>query len=145
MSIYNRSGTDLIGPYTHGDGGPSPAPRPPATRDMTIIMYSAGRIPKKMGDGDGKGDVLVRGRCILFKFTQLDFEAVFFYLGEISPNFNLEKMISTYTRNFPWKKWPKFARFPKKEFQIARFYAKFQQVAKNIEGFCVFSTFISRM
>jgi len=52
MSIYNRSGTDLIGPYTHGDGGPSPA----ATRDMTIIMHSAGRVPKKVGEGDGKGD-----------------------------------------------------------------------------------------
>ncbi len=48
MSIYNRSGTDLIGPYTHGDGGPSPAPRPPATRGMTIIMHSAGRVPKKV-------------------------------------------------------------------------------------------------
>ncbi|KAH9573630.1 hypothetical protein CY35_01G009900 [Sphagnum magellanicum] len=56
MSIYNRSGTDLIGPYTHGDGGPSPAPRPPATRGMTIIMHSAGRVPKKVGDEDGKGD-----------------------------------------------------------------------------------------
>ncbi|CAK9857028.1 unnamed protein product [Sphagnum jensenii] len=57
MSIYNRSGTHLIGPYTHdGDGGASPAPRPPATRDMTIIMHSAGRVPKKVGEGDGKGD-----------------------------------------------------------------------------------------
>ncbi|CAM6011392.1 unnamed protein product [Sphagnum balticum] len=56
MSIYNRSGTDLIGPYTHGDGGPSPALRPPATRGVTIIMHSAGRIPKKVGDGDGKGE-----------------------------------------------------------------------------------------
>ncbi|KAH9546608.1 hypothetical protein CY35_12G106900 [Sphagnum magellanicum] len=56
MSIYNRSGTDLIGLYTHGDGGPSPAPRSPATRDMTIIMHSAGRVPKKVGNGEGKGD-----------------------------------------------------------------------------------------
>ncbi len=56
MSVYNRSGTDLIGPYIHGDGGPSPAPRPPATRDKTIIMQSARRVPKKVGEGDGKGD-----------------------------------------------------------------------------------------
>jgi hypothetical protein len=57
MSIYNSSGTtDLIAPYTHGDGGPSPPARPPATRDMTQLMHSAGRGPKKVGDGDGKGD-----------------------------------------------------------------------------------------
>ncbi len=56
MSIYNRSGTDLFGTYTRRDGGPSPPPRPPATRCMTIIMHSAGRVPKKVGDGDGKGD-----------------------------------------------------------------------------------------
>ncbi len=49
MSIYNSSGTtDLIGPYTHGDGGPSPPPRPPATRDMTQLMHSAGTGPKKV-------------------------------------------------------------------------------------------------
>ncbi len=34
----------------------SPAPRPPATRDMSILMHSAGRVPKKVGEGDGKGD-----------------------------------------------------------------------------------------
>ncbi len=27
-----------------------------------------------------------------------------FVLGGISPNFDLKKMISTYTKNFPWKK-----------------------------------------
>jgi hypothetical protein len=30
---------------------------------------------------------------------------------EISPKFNLKNMISTYTKDFPWKNWPKFARF----------------------------------
>jgi hypothetical protein len=33
----------------------------------------------------------------------------------------------------------------KKNSRLPDFYAKFQQVARNIEGFCVFSTFISRM
>jgi hypothetical protein len=50
----------------------------------------------------------------IIQIHSLGLEAVFFYLDEISPNFNLEKMISTYTRDFPWKKWPKFASFPKK-------------------------------
>jgi hypothetical protein len=34
---------------------------------------------------------------------------------------------------------------PQKNPQIARFYDKFHQVAKNIERFSHFSTFISRM
>jgi hypothetical protein len=37
--------------------------------------------------------------------------AVFFFLGEISPNFDLKNMISNYTKGFPWKKWPNLARF----------------------------------
>jgi hypothetical protein len=59
-----------------------------------------------------------------------------FFLGEISPNFDLKNMILAQTQDFPWKKWPKFARFPKKKvFEIDRFYDKFQEVAKNIERF----------
>ncbi len=56
MSIYNRSPTTLIGPYSHSDGGPSPPPQPPATWDMTILVHSARRGPKKVGDGNGNGD-----------------------------------------------------------------------------------------
>ncbi len=55
MSIYNRSPTTLIGPYSHSDGGPSPPPQPPATWDMTILVHSARRGPKKVGDGNGDG------------------------------------------------------------------------------------------
>jgi hypothetical protein len=44
-----------------------------------------------------------------------------FFWGEILPNFDLRNMISTYAKDFPWKKWPKFARFPIKKFQIIRF------------------------
>jgi hypothetical protein len=45
-------------------------------------------------------------------------------------------MILVQAKDFPWKKWPKFARFPKKKgFEIDRFYDKFQEVAKNIERF----------
>jgi hypothetical protein len=44
-----------------------------------------------------------------------------FFLGEILPNFNLKNMISTYSKDSPWKKWPKFARFPIEKFQIIRF------------------------
>jgi len=34
-----------------------------------------------------------------------------FFWGEISSNFDFKNMISTYSKDFPWKKWPKFARF----------------------------------
>jgi hypothetical protein len=43
------------------------------------------------------------------------------FFGEILPNFDLKNMISSYTKDFPWKKWPKFVRFPIKKFQIIRF------------------------
>jgi hypothetical protein len=46
---------------------------------------------------------------------------VVFFLGEILPNFDLKNMILTCTKDFPWKKWLKFARFPIKRFQIIRF------------------------
>jgi len=39
-----------------------------------------------------------------------------FVLGEILPNLELKNIISTYTKNFPEKNWPKFARFPKRKF-----------------------------
>ncbi len=32
-----------------------------------------------------------------------------FFWGKISPNFNLKNMILTYTKDLPWRKWPKFA------------------------------------
>jgi len=57
--------------------------------------------------------------------SNLDFKnlcpSVFFFFGEILPNFDLKNMISTYTKDFPPKKWPKFIRFPIKKFQIIRF------------------------
>jgi len=47
--------------------------------------------------------------------------------GKISPNFDLKNMISTYTMDFPWEKWPKFERFQKKKDSSSPdFYDKFQ-------------------
>jgi hypothetical protein len=46
--------------------------------------------------------------------VSMQFLPVIFLMGggaEISSNFDLENMISTYTKDFPLKKWPKFARF----------------------------------
>ncbi len=37
-----------------------------------------------------------------------------FFCGKLLPNFNLKNIISTYTKEFPWKKSPKFAKFQKK-------------------------------
>jgi hypothetical protein len=51
---------------------------------------------------------------------------VFFFFGEISPNFDLKNMILSYTNEFPWKKWPKFARFPKRNSKSSDFYDKFR-------------------
>ncbi len=70
-----------------------------------------------------------------------------FVLGGISPNFDLRNMISTYTKEFPWKKYgpnsPDFRE--KKKSKPPDFYDKFQKVAKNIEGFWFFFTFISSL
>jgi hypothetical protein len=38
--------------------------------------------------------------------------------GKFLPNFDLKNMISTYTMDFPWEKWPKFERFQKKKIQV---------------------------
>jgi hypothetical protein len=52
-------------------------------------------------------------------------------------------MISTYTKDFSWKKKdPKFADFEDIFYKSPDFYNKFQQVAKDSE---FFSTFISSM
>ncbi len=42
------------------------------------------------------------------------------FTGEFLPNFDLKNMISTYTKDLLWEKWPKFARFQIKKLQIAR-------------------------
>jgi len=41
-------------------------------------------------------------------------EQCFFY--EILSNFDLKNMITTYAKDFPWKKWPNLIRFQKKKF-----------------------------
>jgi len=46
--------------------------------------------------------------------TMSPFESVFF-LGKILPNFDLKNRISAYTKDFSWKKLPKFASFRKKQ------------------------------
>jgi hypothetical protein len=64
---------------------------------------------------------------------------LFFFGGEISQNFDLKNMISTYSKDFPWKKKAKFARFlNKKVSRSPGFYDEFQYVAQNIEGSCLF-------
>jgi hypothetical protein len=44
-----------------------------------------------------------------------------FFWGKISPNFNLKNMILIYTKDFPWKKWPKFTRFTNKNSKSSYF------------------------
>jgi len=46
-------------------------------------------------------------------------------------------MISTYTKDFSWKKWPKFDRFPKKK-KFPNCQLFMIRVAKNIERFWFF-------
>jgi hypothetical protein len=68
------------------------------------------------------------------------------FTGKFSPNFDLKNMITTYTKEFSQEKWPKFARFLNNFFpKLPESYDDFQKVAKNIEGFSFFSTFISIM
>jgi len=45
---------------------------------------------------------------------------VFLILGEILPNFDLKYMISTYTKDFPWKK--NGPNSPDFDFQIAQIF-----------------------
>jgi hypothetical protein len=52
--------------------------------------------------------------------SQPDWTSVSF-IGEFLPNPYLKNMISTYKKDFPWKKWPKFAKFWKTILPIARF------------------------
>jgi hypothetical protein len=47
-----------------------------------------------------------------FGWMRMD-ELVVLFLGE-KFQFRCKNTISTYTKDFPWKKWPKFARFQKK-------------------------------
>ncbi len=62
--------------------------------------------------------------------------------GEFSPNFDLKNMISTYTKDFSWKKKrPKFADFEDVFNKSPDFYNKFQQVAKNMKGLRIFFYF----
>jgi len=67
---------------------------------------------------------------------------VFFFTGKLLPNFDLKNMISIYTKDFAWEKWPKFRRFGIKKFQPVS-YVNFQKVTNNIERFCFLSTFTS--
>jgi hypothetical protein len=56
-------------------------------------------------------------------------------------------MTLTYTKRFSLKKnGPNSPKFEEKEkFKLPILYDEFQQVVKNIEGFCLFFTFISNM
>jgi hypothetical protein len=40
---------------------------------------------------------------------------VFFFFGEISPNFDLKNMILSYTNEFPWKKMAQIRQISKKK------------------------------
>jgi hypothetical protein len=60
----------------------------------------------------------------------------------ILTNFDLTDMISIYTKDFSWEKWPKFKSFRIKQIPNCQFHIfNFQKVAKNIERFCFLSTF----
>jgi len=49
--------------------------------------------------------------------------SLFFFTGEFLPNFDLNNKVSTYAKDFSWKKRKTQIRqiFEKKKFQIARF------------------------
>jgi hypothetical protein len=52
---------------------------------------------------------------------------VCFLGGKIAPNFDLENMISTYTKNFSWKNMTRICHIlKKKESKSPDFYEKFQ-------------------
>jgi hypothetical protein len=51
---------------------------------------------------------------------QYSLQASVSFTGEFWPNFELRNMISTYTKDLLWEKWPKFARFQIKKLEIAR-------------------------
>jgi len=63
------------------------------------------------------------------------FMADFYFLGQISPNFELKNMISNYTKGFPWKKRAKFSQISRNKIKSRSpiFYDKFHKVVKNIE------------
>ncbi len=64
------------------------------------------------------------------------------YTDKLLPNFDLTDMISIYTKDFSWEKWPKFKSFRIKQIPNCQFHIfNFQKVAKNIERFCFLSTF----
>jgi hypothetical protein len=66
----------------------------------------------------------------------------FIFLGEISPNFNLKNMISTYAKDFAWKKMTQIHQIKNKiKSKSPDFYDKFQKVANNIKGFWFFFYF----
>jgi len=70
-----------------------------------------------------------------------------FWYGEISPNFDLEKYDFNLFKGFFMgkKKGPNSPNFDKLFFKSPDFYDKFQQVAKNIEGFWFLKNLISSM
>ncbi len=66
----------------------------------------------------------------------------FFFGGEISTNFNLKNMISTYAKDFAWKIMTQIYQIKNKiKSKSPDFYNKFQKVANNIKGFWFFFYF----
>ncbi len=83
-------------------------------------------------------------QCFFFHFLHsgidgkiIDRLDQWFFLGcKILPNFELKNMTQTYTKDLSWKIYPNSPDFKgKKKPKLSDFYHKFQQVAKNIEGF----------
>ncbi len=73
---------------------------------------------------------------------QYSLQAGVSFTGEILSNFDLKNMISTYTKDLLLEKWPKFATFQILKKKLPESYDNFQKLAKNIEAFCFFPTFI---
>jgi hypothetical protein len=49
-----------------------------------------------------------------------------FFDCKLASNLDLENMISIYTSDFSWKKWPKFAKFQRENFLNTKISDKFQ-------------------
>ncbi len=84
--------------------------------------------------------------CVNSNYPDVQGLTSFRVAHQIFTKFSLENMISIYTKDVLWIKLPKFSIFQRIFLcESPNFYDKFQQVVKNIEGFCFFSTFISSM
>jgi len=77
----------------------------------------------------------------LFKLDGFMWSPNVSFTGDFSPNPYLKNMISTYTKDFPWKKWPKFIRFWKKKSTYHQIFILVPVGSQKYRIFKIFSYF----